>query len=223
MIEDIEQFHDTSVPDLNDQNFNQYGEYRHRTIAVHNLIAEDEFFDADEFIIVEDIVDDVLGTLHPDSISSTYEVNINNLTPVKHNFELLRPLFGWTPADTIKRTFAVTTQYARGRVSDTLKQHWRSRFPACNVKRRNEAVATDTVFSDTQAVDCGVTCAQLFVGRESLVADVYGLKTDKEFVNTLENNIRERGAMDKLISDCAKAEMSEHVKQILRELCISAW
>ena len=29
--------HDTSVPDLNDENFNQYGEYRHRTIAVHNL------------------------------------------------------------------------------------------------------------------------------------------------------------------------------------------
>jgi hypothetical protein len=28
----------------------------------------------------------------------------------------------------------------------------------------------------------------------------------KEFVNTLENNIREREAMDKLISDCAKAD-----------------
>jgi hypothetical protein len=48
-----------------------------------------------------------------------------------------------------------------------------------------------------------------------LVADVYGLKTDKEFVNTLEDNIREQEAMDKLTSDCAKAEMSERVKQIL--------
>jgi hypothetical protein len=48
-----------------------------------------------------------------------------------------------------------------------------------------------------------------------LVADIYGLKTDKDFVNTLEDNIREQGAMDKLISDCAKAEMSEQVKQIL--------
>jgi hypothetical protein len=84
--------------------------------------------------------------------------------------------------------------------SETLKQHWRFRFPACNVKRRNEPVATDTVFSDTPAVDCGVTAAQIFVGRESLVADVYGLKTDKEFVNALEDNIRERGAMDKLIT-----------------------
>jgi hypothetical protein len=117
----------------------------------------------------------------------------------------------------------VTTQYARGLVSDTLKQNWRSRFPACNAQRRNEAVATDTVFSDTSAVESAVTDPQIFVGRQSLVADVYGLKTDKEFVNTLEDNIIERGAMVKMISDCANAEMSIHVKQILRALCISSW
>jgi hypothetical protein len=125
--------------------------------------------------------------------------------------------------DTIKRTFSVTTQFACGRVSDTLKQHWRSRCPACNVKRRNEPVATDTVFSDTPAVDSGFTAAQRFVGRHSLVADAYGLRTDKDFVNTLEDNIRERGAMDKLISDCAKAETGSRVKDILRAFIIQAW
>jgi hypothetical protein len=77
------------------------------------------------------------------------------------------------------------------------------------------------VFSDTPAVDSGVTAAQIFVGHESLVADVYGLKTDKELVNTLEDNIR--GAIDKPISDCAKAEMISRVKQILRALFIGAW
>jgi hypothetical protein len=69
----------------------------------------------------------------------------------------------------------------------------------------------------------GVTAAQIFVGRESLIAVVYGLKTDKEFVNTLEDNIRERGEMSKLISNCAKAERSKRVKQILCALVISAW
>jgi hypothetical protein len=44
----------------------------------------------------------------------------------------------------------------------------------------------DTVFIDTPMVDCGVTAAQIFVRRESSVAGVYGLKTYKEFVNTLE-------------------------------------
>jgi hypothetical protein len=42
-------------------------------------------------------------------------------------------------------------------------------------------------------------------------------------VSTLEDNIWVQGAMDKLISDCAKAEMSEHVKQILRALIFTAW
>jgi hypothetical protein len=120
-------------------------------------------------------------------------------------------------------TLAVTTQYARGRVSDTLRQHWKSRFPACNVRRRNEAVATDTIFSNTPAVDSGVKAAQLFIGLTSLVADVYGVKTDKEFVNTLEDNIRERGAMDKLISDCACAETINRIKDILCALVISDW
>jgi hypothetical protein len=36
----------------------------------------------------------------------------------------------------------------------------------------------------------GVTAAQICIGRESLVADGSGLKTDKKIVNTLSDNIR---------------------------------
>jgi hypothetical protein len=39
----------------------------------------------------------------------------------------------------------------------------------------------------------------------------------------LEDNIGEWGAMDKLISDCTKAEMSEHVKTNFCALVIIAW
>ena len=46
------------------------------------------------------------------------------------------------------------------------------------------------------AVDSGVKQAQVFEGRDSLVADVYPMKSGKQFVNTLEDNIRRRGAMD---------------------------
>jgi hypothetical protein len=56
-----------------------------------------------------------------------------------------------------------------------------------------------------------------------LVTDVYGVKTDKDFVNTLEDNIRERGAMDKLISNCACAETSNLIKDIIPALVISDW
>ena len=156
VIDDIEKFHDTMAHDYEHVNFNQYGEYRHRTIATHNILTEEEFFDAIEHIAFDDLVDDLMDAAHPERVSDIYGINLTDIKQVKANFELLRPLFGWAPADTIKKTFYATTQYARGRVSDTLKQHWRSRFPACNVKRRNEPVATDTVFSDTPAVDSGV-------------------------------------------------------------------
>ena len=58
--------------------------------------------------------------------------------------------------------------------------------------------------------------AQSFVGKRTLVTDVYPLKSQKQFVNTLEDNIRFRGAMTKLISDYAKVEISNKVKDILR-------
>ena len=45
-------------------------------------------------------------------------------------------------------------------------------------------VTTNTIFSDTPTVDCGVNCAQLFVGSNSLVVDAYGLKTYIAFVFT---------------------------------------
>ena len=76
------------------------------------------------------------------------------------------------------------------------KRHVKSRNPALNVPRRHEAAATDTVYSDTSAVDSGVKQAQLFVGKESLVSDIYLMRSGKQFVNTLEDNIQNRGAMD---------------------------
>ena len=72
-------------------------------------------------------------------------------------------------------------------------------------------------------MDSGVKQAQVFVGRDSLVADVYPMKSGKQFVNTLEDNIRRRGAMDKLLSDSAKTEISKKVMDILRAYHISNW
>ena len=104
-----------------------------------------------------------------------------------------------------------------------MKKHSESRSPALNIPRRHEAVATDTVFSDTPAVDSGVKQAPVFVRRDTLVADAYPMKRGKQFVNTLEDNIRRRGAMDKLLSDFAKTEISNKVMDILRAYYISNW
>ena len=47
------------------------------------------------------------------------------------------------------------------------------------------------------------------------------MKNDKEFVITLEDNIRKRAAMDKLISDWAQVEINKRVHNILRDLFIN--
>ena len=96
-----------------------------------------------------------------------------------------------------------------------LKKHYKSQNPALNVHRRDKPVATDTVFADTPAIDSGCQCAQLFIETESMVTDAYPMKIDAELVNTLNDNIRDKGAPTKLISDSAKSEISNKVKDIL--------
>ncbi len=139
------------------------------------------------------------------------------------DYEKYESNFLFVPKNLIKKTFENTTQFARMPMSDTLKKAYRSPFPACNIHRRNEPVATDTVYSDTPAIDDGATAAQIFVGTETTVADVYPMKSGKHFVNALEDNIRERGAMDKMISDRGSNEISKRVKDILRYLFIRSW
>ena len=152
-----------------------------------------------------------------DAPSRAFKVN-------EPDYEKLRPLFGWQDAKTIKKAFENTTQYARMPNGTILKKHYRWPFPALNLKRRDKPVATDTVFSDTPAIDGGQTCAQIYVGStETLVTDVYGMKTGKQIINTLEDNIRERGAMSQLLSDRAQVEISVRVLGVLPALQIGQW
>ena len=92
-----------------------------------------------------------------------------------------------------------------------------------NVSQRNEAVACDIVYADVPAIDDGATAAVLFVGYDTQVTDVYGIKTDRQFVNTLEDNICQHGIPNKLISDRAQVEISNKVLGILCSLVIGDW
>jgi hypothetical protein len=214
--------------------FDEYGDYRQRVIVQEVALSPVHDSDASLFdnfdVLLSDDVDDIVDHYVYDSNRPTLFVHHGEVTPSPRriqsstpDYEMLRPFFGWLPTDVIKRTFAVTTQYARMPMSTILKKRYKSPNPALNVHRRDEPVATDTVYSDTPAIGGGETSAQIFVGTETLVTDVEGMKTDKQFVNTLEDNIRRRGAPAKLISDRAQVEISNKVKDILRALCISDW
>ena len=62
--------------------------------------------------------------------------------------------------------------------------------------------------------------AQFFCGHDTLVCDAYGIKSTKQFINTLSDNIRKWGAMDTVISDGGKYEISKRVTDLLRSLFI---
>jgi hypothetical protein len=79
------------------------------------------------------------------------------------------------------------------------------------------------VYSDIPAIDDGSAAVVLFFGKYTQVTDVYGIKSDKQFVNTLEDNVIQRGAPHKLISDSAQVIVSNKVQDILRTLCIKSW
>ena len=59
--------------------------------------------------------------------------------------------------------------------------------------------------------------------KQSKFSDVFGMRTDSQFVDTLMDVIRKGGAMDQLVSDRAQVEISTKVKDILRHLCIDDW
>ena len=139
------------------------------------------------------------------------------------DFEKLRPYFSWVNKHTIEKPFHKSTQSAVASTKYPMRKHFKSRFPAFHIPRHSEEVASDTIFLDAPAIDSGVTMAQSFVGKTTLVTDLYPFKSQKQFVNTLEDNIRFWGAMAKLISDYAKMEISKKGKDILRMYHSSRW
>ena len=170
------------------------------------------------------VLDDSSSTLTP---RSTFMTNQHEFWTYQHTVNHVAPdyeYFGWVNVETIQKTMEQSTQWGVFLPSTfPLKKHLRSRDPAINIPRRHEAVATDTFFSDTPAVDSGVKQAQVFVCGDTLVADAYPLKSGKQFVNTLEDNIRTYGSMDKLLSDSAKTEISNKLMDILSAYHISNW
>ena len=141
-----------------DPNFDEFGDYAQRAIQTLSIL------------------DDSSSTLAPCPTFMpilhefrTYQHDVTHEAP---DYEKFRPYFGWVNVDTVQKTMEHSTQWGVSFPNSfPMKKHLKSRNPALNNPRRHEAVATDTVFSDTPAVDSGVKQAQVFVGRDTLVAD----------------------------------------------------
>jgi hypothetical protein len=163
----------------------------------------------------------------PISVSKiTLSVNVQNVKPNSQDPTLLSPNFGFAPVARIKKTLDHTTQFARLDTRLPLRKHFKSRFPAANVSRLNEVVATDTFFFDVPALDDGImghggtTMVQLFCGCTSLLTAVYSMSSETQMSGALEDFIRHHGAPNGLFSDNAKAQTGKAVQEILRMYAI---
>jgi hypothetical protein len=149
-------------------------------------------------------------------------INQRTVSKATPNLEALRPNFGWLPIERIKKTIQATTQFARTAPRYPFRKHYRTRWPAANVDRWNEDVATDTFFSDTPAHDDGIfghsgcTMAQIYAGKRSSKLVAYGMNSESQMPNTLEDLIRKHGAPNCLFSDNAKVQIGKRVHDILR-------
>ena len=154
-------------------------------------------------------------------ISSVFTANLHQSSPQEPDWNTQRPFLAWTSPSSIKDTFNVTTRHGTApNTQDYIKKHFKPRNPVFSISRCSEAGATDTIFSDTPAVDDGSTMAQFFCGHDTLVCDAYGIKSTKQFINTLSDKIRKWGAKDTLISDGGKYDISKGVTDFLHSLFI---
>ena len=154
-------------------------------------------------------------------ISSVFTANLHQSSSQEPDWNTQRPFLAWTSPSSIKDTFNVTTRHGTApNTQEYIKRHFKSRNPVFSIPRCSEAVATDIIFSDTPAVDDGPTMSQFFCGHDIFVCDAYGIKSTKQFINTLSDNIRKWGAMDTLISDGGKYDISKGVTDLLHSLFI---
>ena len=83
----------------------------------------------------------------------TFHAYLHESNPAEQDWKLLRPYSCWQSEQVIQNSYKVISRFG-GTVPqhDYLKKHFKSRNPVFNMPRRNEPVATDTVFSDTPAI-----------------------------------------------------------------------
>ena len=163
--------------------------------------------------------------LIPEELDMDLIVNEHEMHKSSPDYKSFARFFPGLSEEAIKKTFDATTRYARRGLQPgmNLQKFYRSPCPALNVARRPEPVCTDTIYCDYPSVPLGFKAAQVYIGRNTNVSSVHGVKTDKAFVATLQEEIRRRGAMQMIVSDNARAETSKRVKDILRAYAIDDW
>ena len=138
------------------------------------------------------------------------------------DLDALLPNLGWVGKDRIRDTLEKTTQHYKADQRVPMHKLFRSRFPSANVRHLPKWYSTDTFISDVPAHDDGIPrhggcrLVQVYGGLDSELLAGYPMSWEAEFPTTLEEFIRDYGAMEGLKSDNAKSETSFKMKDLFR-------
>jgi hypothetical protein len=151
--------------------FDEFGNYHKHVIVQEIQIAganeyTPTFYDALAKTPSNNIMDS-LDSIVYDANRACLMVHHGNVMPSSPHlvhtkvpdYKKFHHFFGWTPTEVIKKMFKVMTQFVHMPMSTVLKKRYKSPNPAVNVHHHDEPVMTDTVFSDTPAIDGGETAA----------------------------------------------------------------
>jgi hypothetical protein len=149
----------------------------------------------------------------------SYAFGVRAAVTMQHA-EKFQPFLGFRPLAVVRKTLKMTTQLGATIDYNNLKAHVKSLLPWANKTRLDETVSTDTIFANTRDVS-GATCAQVFYGLRSHVINVYGMRSESEGPQKLDDFIREEGIPTVMRSD--NSRMQRYGKtwtQRLRDLLV---
>ena len=146
-------------------------------------------------------------------------------TPTAIDYESKRKYFAHLPVVNVKATLKYTTQNMRLPPSTYLHKMFKSPNPSANLRRRDEADATDQIFSDTPAINGGETSAHLFVGKKSKLTDAYKAKDNSSasFLKCFQDRVRFRGCPTGLEGDNAPMYRGWKNNQYMRDIHCPLW
>ena len=138
------------------------------------------------------------------------------------DLDALLPNFEWVSKERICDTLVKTSQHYQADKRIPMHKNFRSQFPADNVRHLNECYSMDTFIADVPAFDDsiprhgGCKMTQIYGGLDSELQTGFPFASESDPPDTLQDFIREYGAMEGLKSDNARSETSFAMKDIFR-------
>lgn len=169
----------------------------------------------------EDVIETLTG--EPETIwvgnVTRIPVHLRRSLPSRVDIMKVSKYLLYRPNEVISKTLQSTTQLAKARIRTPVKRHYKSRFKRLRQPPIYEIVAKNTYFSSVKFIE-GFRCCQIFFGCTSRTTSVYVMRSESDFIEAYKDFMRERGIPHTLRRDNARAETSDEVTNIDRELMV---